>query len=199
MEIHHCENPVCRFVTRHAVPDMCPLCGGAFFLPSDGSDLVAADWVALGIESKTDGRFDDAFSDFEKAAAEGDAAGQCMLGLAYETGEGVAQSWPDAVLLYRAAAGPLVRRSRPAARPPGRVLPGHLLHQRHRRGSGPRARRAAVYPIRPGGVCACHAQPCTDDPFRTRHRQKRRSCPGLVPKGRCPGRRPCPVYVRPVL
>ena len=105
MEIHHCENPVCRFVTRHAVPDMCPLCGGAFFLPSDGSDLVAADWVALGIESKTDGRFDDAFSDFEKAAAEGDAAGQCMLGLAYETGEGVAQSWPDAVLLYRAAAG----------------------------------------------------------------------------------------------
>ena len=106
MEIHHCENPVCRFVTRHAVPDMCPLCGGAFFLPSDGSDLVAADWVTLGIESKTDGRFDDAFSDFEKAAAEGDAAGQCMLGLAYETGEGVAQSWPDAVLLYRAAAGP---------------------------------------------------------------------------------------------
>ena len=105
MEIHHCENPVCRFVTRHAVPDMCPLCGGAFFQPSDGSDLVAADWVALGIESKTDGRFDDAFSDFEKAAAEGDAAGQCMLGLAYETGEGVAQSWPDAVLLYRAAAG----------------------------------------------------------------------------------------------
>ena len=105
MEIHHCENPVCRFVTRHAVPDTCPLCGGAFFLPSDGSDLVAADWVALGIESKTDGRFDDAFSDFEKAAAEGDAAGQCMLGLAYETGEGVAQSWPDAVLLYRAAAG----------------------------------------------------------------------------------------------
>lgn len=92
MEIHHCENPVCRFVTRHAVPDMCPLCGGAFFQPSDGSDLVAADWVALGIESKTDGRFDDAFSDFEKAAAEGDAAGQCMLGLAYETGEGVAQS-----------------------------------------------------------------------------------------------------------
>lgn len=105
MEIHHCENPVCQFVTRHAVPDMCPLCGGAFFLPSDGSDLVAANWVALGIESKTDGRFDDAFSDFEKAAAEGDAAGQCMLGLAYETGEGVAQSWPDAVLLYRAAAG----------------------------------------------------------------------------------------------
>ena len=105
MEIHHCENPVCRFVTRHAVPDMCPLCGGAFFQPSDGSDLVAADWVALGIESKTDGRFDDAFSDFEKAAAEGDAAGQCMLGLAYEIGEGVAQSWPDAVLLYRAAAG----------------------------------------------------------------------------------------------
>ena len=39
MEIHHCENPVCRFVTRHAVPDMCPLCGGAFFQPSDGSDL----------------------------------------------------------------------------------------------------------------------------------------------------------------
>ena len=29
MEIHHCENPVCRFVTRHAVPDICPLCGGA--------------------------------------------------------------------------------------------------------------------------------------------------------------------------
>ena len=56
MEIHHCENPVCRFVTRHAVPDMCPLCGGAFFQPSDGSDLVAADWVTLGIESKTDGR-----------------------------------------------------------------------------------------------------------------------------------------------
>ena len=81
MEIHHCENPVCRFVTRHAVPDMCPLCGGAFFLPSDGSDLVAADWVALGIESKTDGRFDDAFFDFEKAAAEGDAGGQWMLGL----------------------------------------------------------------------------------------------------------------------
>lgn len=110
MEIHHCENPVCRFVTRHAVPDMCPLCGGAFFLPSDGSDLVAADWVALGIESKTDGRFDDAFSDFEKAAAEGDAAGQCMLGLAYETGEGVAQSWPGC----RAA---LPRRCGPGPRP----------------------------------------------------------------------------------
>ena len=66
MEIHHCENPVCRFVTRHAVPDMCPLCGGAFFQPSDGSDLVAADWVALGIESKTDGRFDDAFLTLKK-------------------------------------------------------------------------------------------------------------------------------------
>lgn len=109
--------------------------------------LSRRDWVALGIESKTDGRFDDAFSDFEKAAAEGDAAGQCMLGLAYETGEGVAQSWPDAVLLYRAAAGqghaqaqcnlgwcyefgkgvpqdakaagPLVRRSRPGSTTPG--------------------------------------------------------------------------------
>ena len=93
MEIHHCENPVCRFVTRHAVPDMCPLCGGAFFQPSDGSDLVAADWVALGIESKTDGRFDDAFSDFEKAAAEGDAAGQCMLGPGPTR---PARAWPKA-------------------------------------------------------------------------------------------------------
>lgn len=111
MEIHHCENPVCRFVTRHAVPDMCPLCGGAFFQPSDGSDLVAADWVALGIESKTDGRFDDAFSDFEKAAAEGDAAGQCMLGLAYEHRRGRS---PKLALECRAA---LPRRRGPGPRP----------------------------------------------------------------------------------
>ena len=114
MEIHHCENPVCRFVTRHAVPDICPLCGGAFFLPSDGSDLVAADWVALGAESKADGRFDDAFADFEKAAAEGDAAGQCMLGLAYETGEGVAQSWPRAGSVPCRARSPGRWHSRPA-------------------------------------------------------------------------------------
>ena len=183
--------------------------------------------MTLGIESKTDGRFDDAFSDFEKAAAEGDAAGQCMLGLAYETGEGVAQSWPDAVLLYRAAAGQghaqaqcnlgwcyefgkgVPQDAKAAARWYGEAALQHdpraecCLAICYTNGTGVAAdpvRAAQLYTLSAqAGFVPAMRNLAQDDPFRTRHRQKRRSCPGLVPKGRCPGRRPCPVYVRPVL
>ena len=44
------------------------------------------------------------FDEMRKAAEEGDAAAQCYLGICYQTGQGVAQDYPQALKWLRRAA-----------------------------------------------------------------------------------------------
>mgnify|MGYP000950399769 FL=1 len=47
MECYRCENPDCGF-TLEEEPDVCPHCGGTFFLRIDEEEMTASDWVSLG-------------------------------------------------------------------------------------------------------------------------------------------------------
>ena len=61
----------------------------------------------------------------------------------------------------KAAAGPLNGgEAAPAARPPGRCCLGQIIHQRHRRGSGPvRAVQCCIFSSAQAGLEPRHAQP----------------------------------------
>ena len=48
MEYYRCENPDCGFVAENQEPDVCPRCGGTFFLSVPEEELTASDWVTLG-------------------------------------------------------------------------------------------------------------------------------------------------------
>ena len=47
MEYYRCENPDCRYVTEEE-PDICPVCGGAFFVALTEEEMSGVDWVMLG-------------------------------------------------------------------------------------------------------------------------------------------------------
>ena len=74
MEYYRCENPNCRFVAEEE-PDVCPLCGGAFFLTLTEEELSAADWVMMGNLATDQKRHLDALACYQRAAAMGDTMG----------------------------------------------------------------------------------------------------------------------------
>ena len=45
MEYYRCENPDCGFVAENQEPDVCPRCGGTFFLSVPEEELTAIDDV----------------------------------------------------------------------------------------------------------------------------------------------------------
>ena len=59
MNYYRCENPDCGFLAEEE-PDVCPQCGGTFFLSVDEEELTGPDWVQLGNravdEERADGR-----------------------------------------------------------------------------------------------------------------------------------------------
>ena len=44
MNYYRCENPDCGFLAEEE-PDVCPQCGGTFFLSVDEEELTGPDWV----------------------------------------------------------------------------------------------------------------------------------------------------------
>ena len=104
MEYYRCENPNCRFVAEEE-PDVCPLCGGAFFLTLTEEELSAADWVMMGNLATDQKRHLDALACYQRAAAMGDTMGLTNLGWCLEAGIGVEANPTQAVLLYAQAEG----------------------------------------------------------------------------------------------
>lgn len=47
MDYYRCENPDCGYIAEEE-PDICPQCGGTFFIPLVEEDLTGGDWVNLG-------------------------------------------------------------------------------------------------------------------------------------------------------
>ena len=43
MNYYRCENPDCGFLAEEE-PDVCPQCGGTFFLSVDEEELTGPDW-----------------------------------------------------------------------------------------------------------------------------------------------------------
>ena len=61
MECYRCENPDCGF-TLEEEPDVCPHCGGTFFLRIDEEEMTASDWVSLGGQAVDEKRDTDALA-----------------------------------------------------------------------------------------------------------------------------------------
>ena len=47
MNYYRCENPDCGFLAEEE-PDVCPQCGGTFFLSVEEEDLTVPDWLQVG-------------------------------------------------------------------------------------------------------------------------------------------------------
>lgn len=78
--------------------------GGAGLLLASLGLPARAD-TASGLENFQNGRFAEAFQQWTEAAAAGDARGALFVGVLYDTGLGVGQSYPQALEWYRRAAG----------------------------------------------------------------------------------------------
>ena len=103
MECYRCENPDCGF-TLEEEPDVCPHCGGTFFLRIDEEEMTASDWVSLGGQAVDEKRDTDALAYYQRASAMGDVQGLTNLGWCFEAGVGVEADPKQAVVLYAQAA-----------------------------------------------------------------------------------------------
>ena len=103
MNYYRCENPDCGFLAEEE-PDVCPHCGGTFFLSVDEEELTGSDWVQLGNRAVDEERNTDALACYQQAAAAGDALGLTNLGWCLEAGVGVEADPRQAVVLYAQAA-----------------------------------------------------------------------------------------------
>ena len=61
MNYYRCENPDCGFLAEEE-PDVCPQCGGTFFLSVDEEELTGPDWVQLGNRAVDEERPTDALA-----------------------------------------------------------------------------------------------------------------------------------------
>ena len=64
----------------------------------------AQDYFYKGVEYYKNKNYPEAVKWFRKAAEQGDAKAQCMLGVCYDNGQGVSQDYAEAVKWYRKAA-----------------------------------------------------------------------------------------------
>ena len=103
MNDYRCENPDCGFLAEEE-PDVCPHCGGTFFLSVDEEELTGSDWVQLGNRAVDEERNTDALACYQQAAAAGDVLGLTNLGWCLEAGVGVEADPRQAVVLYAQAA-----------------------------------------------------------------------------------------------
>ena len=87
MNYYRCENPDCGFLAEEE-PDVCPHCGGTFFLSVDEEELTGSDWVQLGNRAVDEERNTDALACYQQAAAAGDVLGLTNLGWCLEAGVG---------------------------------------------------------------------------------------------------------------
>ena len=129
MECYRCENPDCGF-TLEEEPDVCPHCGGTFFLRIDEEEMTASDWVSLGGQAVDEKRDTDALAYYQRASAMGDVQGLTNLGWCFEAGVGVEADPKQAVVLYAQAAAreyvpALTRLWSASARARNRDFPGH--------------------------------------------------------------------------
>ena len=110
MNYYRCENPDCGFLAEEE-PDVCPQCGGTFFLSVDEEELTGPDWVQLGNRAVDEERPTDALACYQQAAALDDMLGVTNLGWCLEAGIGVPADPRQAVVLYaQAAARDLLER-----------------------------------------------------------------------------------------
>ena len=68
MNYYRCENPDCGFLAEEE-PDVCPHCGGTFFLSVDEEELTGSDWVQLGNRAVDEERNTDALACYQQASA----------------------------------------------------------------------------------------------------------------------------------
>ena len=99
MDYYRCENTDCGFVAEEE-PDICPHCGGTFFIAMTEEELSAGDWVSLGNHAVDEKRETDALAYYQRAAALDDPLGMTNLGWCFEAGIGVESDPKQAVLLY---------------------------------------------------------------------------------------------------
>ena len=104
MDYYRCENPDCGFVAEQEEPDVCPRCGGTFFVALNEEEMTAGDWVSMGNRAVDEKRETDALACYQRAAALGDPLGLTNLGWCLEAGIGVEADPKQAVLLYAQAA-----------------------------------------------------------------------------------------------
>ena len=83
MNYYRCENPDCGFLAEEE-PDVCPQCGGTFFLSVDEEELTGPDWVQLGNRAVDEERPTDALACYQQAAALDDMLGVTNLGWCLE-------------------------------------------------------------------------------------------------------------------
>lgn len=86
MNYYRCENPDCGFLAEEE-PDVCPQCGGTFFLSVDEEELTGPDWVQLGNRAVDEERPTDALACYQQAAALDDMLGVTNLGWCLEAGD----------------------------------------------------------------------------------------------------------------
>jgi len=103
MNYYRCENPDCGFLAEEE-PDVCPQCGGTFFLSVDEEELTGPDWVQLGNRAVDEERPTDALACYQQAAALDDMLGVTNLGWCLEAGIGVPADPRQAVVLSAQAA-----------------------------------------------------------------------------------------------
>lgn len=91
MNYYRCENPDCGFLAEEE-PDVCPQCGGTFFLSVDEEELTGPDWVQLGNRAVDEERPTDALACYQQAAALDDMLGVTNLGWCLEAGTACLQT-----------------------------------------------------------------------------------------------------------
>src|SRR5699024_6268282 len=103
MNYYRCENPDCGSLAEEE-PDVCPHCGGTFFLSVDEEELTGSDWVQLGNRAVDEVRNTDPRAGSQQPAAAGDVLGLATLGWGPAAGVGVEADPRQAVVLYAQAA-----------------------------------------------------------------------------------------------
>ena len=68
MDYYRCENPDCGYVAE-TEPDVCPRCGGTFFLSVPEEELTGSDWVQLGNRAVDEERGTEAWADAWNSAS----------------------------------------------------------------------------------------------------------------------------------
>lgn len=104
MNYYRCENPDCGFLAEEE-PDVCPQCGGTFFLSVDEEELTGPDWVQLGNRAVDEERPTDALACYQQAAALDDMLGVTNLGWSWRRGRACRRPPAGGGLYAQAAAG----------------------------------------------------------------------------------------------
>ena len=98
MDYYRCENPDCGYMAEQE-PDVCPRCGGTFFLSVPEEELTGSDWVQLGNRAVDEDRGSEALACYQRAAALDDLLGLTNLAWCLESGTGVPADPTQAVVL----------------------------------------------------------------------------------------------------